>query len=152
MEDVLDKILCGGQDSEQTIHVKQNPAPSLPMLSGPLTVMGLHSTPVILEDPVRFRKDIQTMVMAQMLNGIMTEEDYEELINKGSIIEIATVKQLNKAANGDLDSFKYLMDRVLGKPVNQTNSVSTVINYEQVLNDLDPEEKIKPKRVFCNEV
>ncbi len=154
--DDLDKILCGGvrQSSEQYVSpVKQELAtPTIPSLPKPLTVMGLHNTPVILEDPVRFRKDIQTMVMAQMMNGFPTKEQLAKIKEEGSMIEIATVVQMVLAANGDLDSFKYMMDRILGKPVNQTNTVSMSVSYEAMLNELDPNEVIEPKQVFCEEV
>ena len=162
MIDELDKILCGDgvASSKQFVsHVKQELAPpttplskSLPILSKPLTVMGLHNTPVIVEDPVRFRKDIQNMVMAQMMNGLPDEKQIKKIRNEGSMIEIATVVQFMKASNGDLDSFKYMMDRVMGKPVNQTNTVSMSVSYEQMLDELDPNETIEPKKVFCEEV
>ncbi len=155
LEDALDSILDGGGVMASSKHcvtpVKQELAPTTP-LPKPLTVMGLYNTPVILEDPVRFRKDIQTMVMAQMLNGLPDEGQIKEIQDKGSMIEIATVVQLVKAANGDLDSFKYMMDRVLGKPVNQTNTVSMTVSYEQMLDDLNPDEVIEPKHVYCEEV
>ncbi len=153
MDDYLDKILCGGVvgSSKQCAHpIKQELAPLT--TPKPLTVMGLYNTPVIVEDPVRFRNDIQTMVMAQMLKGLPDEEQIDKINNEGSMIEIATIRQLVKAANGDLDSFKYMMDRVLGKPVNQTNTVSMSVSYEQMLNELDPNEVIEPKHVFCEEV
>ena len=161
--DELDNILFGGgvASSKQyaSPHIKHEPvAPTtqlskhLPPLSKPLTVMGLHNTPIIIEDPVRFRKDIQTMVMAQMLNGLPNEEQIEKIKNEGSMIEISTVMQLVKAAYGDLDSFKYMMDRILGKPVNQTNTVSMAVSYEQMLDELNPNEVIEPKHVFCEEV
>ena len=146
----LDKILCG--DSSGAVPKPPSPPP-VPPLSNPLTVMGLHNTPVIIEDPVRFRKDIQTMVMAQMLKGLPSDEELKKINNTGSMIEIATVRQLVKAArDGDLDSFKYMMYRVLGKPVNQTNTVSVSVSYEKMLDQLDPEEVIEPKHVFCSEV
>ena len=156
LENELEDILCGGQDFEQPSPIKQNPDSTPSSLSTdvvkPLTVLGLGGVPVIVEDPVRFRNDIQTMVMSQMMNGLVTDKEFKELSKKGSVIEIATVTQLIKAAAGDLDSFKYLMDRVLGKPVSQTNSVSMTLNYEQLISDLDPEEIIKPKKVFCEEI
>ncbi len=142
MMDNLDKILCG--DREAVLL----PVP----MSKPLTVMGLGNLPVVIEDPVRFRKDIQTMVMAQMLKGLPTEEQIDKIRSEGSMIEIATVKQLIEAANGDLDSYKYMIDRVLGKPVNQTNTVSMTVSYEQMLDNLDPDEVITPKHVFCEDV
>ena len=159
MMDDLDKILCGGGDhSTSSEHcpppIKRELAPTTPIPAAPrpLTVMGLHNTPVIVEDPVRFRKDIQTMVMAQMLNGLPSKKQIAKIKDEGSMIEIATVGQMVKAAQGDLDSFKYMMDRVLGKPVNQTNTVSMTVSYEQMLDDLDPSEVIEPKHVFCEEV
>ena len=157
LDTALDNILCGGvkPSSKQCVsHVKQELVPTtlLPKLSGPLTVMGINNTPVILEDPVRFRKDIQTMVMAQMMNGLPTDEQIEKIRTEGSMIEIATVIQFVKASNGDLDSFKYMMDRILGKPVNQTNTVSMSVSYEQMLDELNPNEVIKPKHVFCEEI
>ena len=157
MMDELDKILCGGVVARTSKHcvslIKQElvPSPTTP-LSKPLTVMGLNNTPVIVEDPVRFRKDIQTMVMAQMMNGLPTDEQIEKIRTEGSMIEIATVIQFVKASNGDLDSFKYMMDRILGKPVNQTNTVSMSVSYEQMLDELNPNEVIEPKHVFCEEV
>ena len=158
--DDLDKILCGGgtvANSKQCVgpSVKNEqlvPTTVLPKPSNRLTVMGLNNTPVILEDPVRFRNDIQAMVMAQMLNGLPSEEQIDDIKVKGSMIEIATVVQMVKAAYGDLDSFKYMMDRVLGKPVNQTNTVSMTMTYEQMLDKLNPDEVITPKHVFCEEV
>jgi len=150
----LDNILCGGaitSSEHKVCPVKQELVPPTP-LSKPLTVMGLHNIPVVIEDPVRFRKDIQTMVMAQMLKGLPTDAELEKVDKTGSMIEIATVKQLAKAAWGDLDSFKYLMDRVLGKPVNQTNTVSMTVSYEAMLDKLNPDEVITPKHVFCEEV
>ncbi len=154
LETALDSILCGGVNVSSKHYappVKQELAPTT-LLPRPLTVMGLCNTPVIVEDPVRFRKDIQTMVMAQMMNGIPSDVELEKIKDEGSMIEIATVVQLVKASCGDLDSFKYMMDRVLGKPVNQTNTVSMTVSYEQMLNDLDPDEVITPKHVFCEEV
>ena len=160
--DDLDKILCGGvmtSSKQYAPPVKHEPVPTtqlsppLQPKPKPLTVMGLGNLPVIVEDPVRFRKDIQTMVMAQMLNGLPDEDEMEEIYSTGSMIEIATIKQLVKAAGeGDLDSFKYMMDRVLGKPVNQTNTVSMSVSYEQMLDELNPNEVIEPKHVFCEEV
>ncbi len=157
LDNALNSILCGGIKPGSKHYVglvKEEPAPttSLSKLPTPLTVMGLKNTPVILEDPVRFRKDIQTMVMAQMLNGLPSDEQVEDIESSGSMIEIATVKQLVKSSHGDLDSFKYMMDRVLGKPVNMTNTVSMTVSYEQMLNELDPDEVITPKKVFCEEV
>ena len=154
LEAVLDSLLCGGSGDHSTSSehctppVKQAATP----LPKPLTVMGLHNTPVIVEDPVRFRKDIQAMVLAQTMSGLPTEKQLADIKDKGSMIEIATVAQMVKAAAGDLDSFKYMMDRVLGKPVNQTNTVSMTVSYEQMLDNLDPEEVITPKHVFCDEV
>lgn len=157
----LDSIMCGGiKQSSKSVFVSPvkseldptTSATSLPRLSGPLTVMGLGNTPVILEDPVRFRKDIQTIVMAQMLNRLPSDKQMQHLKATGSMIEIATVTQMVKAAKGDLDSFKYMMDRVLGKPVNQTNTVSMTISYEQILDELNLDEVIEPKKVFCEEV
>ncbi len=157
--DELDKILNGGggqEDSEhEVIPVKQSPALTtlLPeRLSGPLTVMGIGNTPVILEDPVRFRKDIQAMVMAVQMKGLPSEAEIEVIEATGTMIEIATVRQMYKAAYGDLDSYKYMMDRVLGKPVNMTNTVSMSVSYEQVIAELDPDEIIKPKRIFSEEI
>ena len=172
MDDELDKILCGSRGggggdggakagSEQYAPlIKHEPVPPPATATTttpspkpePLTVMGLHNTPVIVEDPVRFRKDIQTMVMAQMLNGLPDEDQFNKIKNEGSMIEIATVKHLVQAAEGNLDSFKYMMDRVLGKPVNQTNTVSMSVSYEQMLDDLNPDEVIEPKHVFCEEM
>ena len=156
MNDDLDKILCGGgvevSPKQYAPLVKRGLTPTTPLPIKPLTVMGLNGLPVILEDPVRFRKDIQTMVMAQMMRGLPNNDQIKKIKNEGSMIEIATVSQLVKAANGDLDSFKYMMDRVLGKPVNQTNTVSMAISYEQMLDDLNPDEVITPKHVFCEEV
>ena len=95
---------------------------------------------------MRFRKDIQTMVMAQMMNGLPSKVELNKIKCEGSMIEVATVVQMMKAANGDLDSFKYMMDRVLGKPVNQTNTVSMSVSYEQMLDDLNLVlEETKPK-------
>ena len=88
----------------------------------------------------------------QMLNGMPSDSEWLDLCNKGSMIEIALVKQLMLATTGDLDSFKYLMDRVLGKPVNQTNSISATVSYEDMLNQLNPDEVIKPKKVYCDDV
>ena len=155
MDDVLDKILCGNSvisPKRYAPPIKKELTPTTP-IPKPLTVMGVGNLPVIVEDPVQFRKDIQTMVMAQMMSGLPSEDEIEEIKNTGSMIEIATVVQLVKAArDGDLDSFKYMMDRVMGKPVNQTNTVSMTVSYEQMLNDLDPDEVITPKHVFCEEV
>ena len=155
--DFLDEILCGGTklSSKQSISpVKSEliPATLLPKLSEPLAVMGLHKTPVVLEDPVRFRKDIQTMVMTQMMSGLPDKDKLADIRDNGSMIEIATVAQMMKATEGNLDSFKYIMDRILGKPVNQTNTVSMTVSYEQMLDNLDPDEVIVPKKVFCEEV
>lgn len=157
MDDELDKILCGGVTTSSKHYVapikkELVPSTALAPKPKPLTVMGLHNTPVIVEDPVRFRKDIQTMVMAQMMTGLPTDDEQKKINETGSMIEIATVRQLVKAAVGDLDSFKYMMDRVLGKPVNQTNTVSMTVSYEAMLDNLDPNEVIKPKEVFCEEV
>jgi len=161
MSDYLDNILCGegvtGSERYTSLPVKQESAiPTIKQLpspmSGPITVMAPGGKPVIVEDPVRFRKDIQTMVTAQMLKGLPNEEQIDKIKKEGSMIEIATVMQLVKAACGDLDSFKYMMDRVLGKPVNQTNTVSMVVSYENMLDELDPNEVIEPKKVFCEEV
>ena len=167
MDDVLDKILCGGgaaavaSPKRYAPFIKKELAPHpttpplskpLPELSKPLTVMGVGNLPVIVEDPVRFRKDIQNMVMAQMMTGLPSEVEREEIAKTGSMIEIATVTQLVKAAYGDLDSFKYMMDRVLGKPVNQVKSLSVSVSYEAMLDELDPDEVIEPKHVFCEEV
>ncbi len=150
--DDLDKILMGGskQDCEQSVIPVKSDLAALPLepLSDKLTVMGLHNRPVIVEDPVRFRKDIGTMVMSQMMRGMPTKDEIEVIEATGSMIEIATVRQLVKAACGDLDSYKVMMDRVLGKAVNQTKSVSMVVSYEQVISELDPEEIIEPERVF----
>ena len=155
LNSALDSILCGGAvvSPKRFAHPvnKELASPTTP-LPKPLTVMGLHNTPVILEDPVRFRKDIQAMVMAQMLNGLPSEKQIEKIRDEGSMIEIATVTQLVMAANGELDSFKYMMDRVMGKPVNQTNTVSMAVSYEQMLDQLNPNEVIEPKHVFCEEV
>ena len=85
-------------------------------MSGPLAVIGLGKTPVILEDPVQFRKDIQSMVMAQMLSSLPDDDQMQKIIDTGTMIEIATVKQLIKAVDGNLEIFKYMIDRVLGKP------------------------------------
>lgn len=159
LEDALDEILCGGVVSTNPKRyappIKQEFAPpttAIAPLSKPLTVMGLHNTPVIVEDPVRFRKDIQTMVMAQMMHGLPSDDELKTIKDEGSMIEIATVVHMLNAAEGNLDSFKYMMDRVLGKPVNQTNTVSMSVSYEQMLNELDPNEVITPKHVFCEEV
>ena len=170
MSDILDDILCGGVMADSKCYtppIKQKPACLTPLskhlpeplskhlpepLSKPLTVMDYNNTPVIVEDPVRFRKDIQTMVMAQMINGLPDEDGIQEIKDSGTMIEIATVMQLVKAAYGDLDSFKYMMDRVLGKPVSQTNTVSMAISYENMLDKLNPDEVIEPKHVFCEEV
>ena len=158
LKDALDSILCGGvkpSSKHSVVPIKSELAPttSLPNpLSRPLMVMGPHKTPVVLEDPVRFRKDIQTMVMSQMMNGIPDTDQMEIIKETGSMIEVATVVQMLKATDGNLDSFKYIMDRVLGKPVSQTNTVSMTVSYEQMLDELDPNEVITPKRVFCEEV
>jgi len=154
----LDDILCGGIKtcSKHSVDPVKNglvPTTLLPeRLSNPLAVIGLNKTPVVIEDPVRFRKDIQTMVMAQMMSGIPDDEQMQLIRDEGSMIEIATAVQLVKATDGNLDSFKYMMDRVLGKPVNQTNTVSMTVSYEQMLDSLDPDEVIEPKKVFCEEV
>ncbi len=155
LDDTLDSILCGGPKSSSkhlVSPVKQELMSTTLLPPKPLTVMGLCNTPVIVEDPVQFRKDIQTMVIAQMLNGLPDDKQIEKIRDEGSMIEIATVIHLVKAANGDLDSFKYMMDRVMGKPVNQTNTVSMAVSYEQMLDKLNPDEVIEPKHVFCDEV
>ena len=147
--DLMD-ILCDGQALEQPTLVKQEPVQAL---SERTTVMGLIKTPVIVEDPVRFRQDLQACVRMQMLSGIPTDNELAEIMEKGSMIEIALVKQLMKAAeDADLDAFKYLMNRVLGKPVNQTNSISATVSYEDMLQQLNPDEVIKPKKVYCDDV
>lgn len=145
--DSLLDILCDRQTLEQPTKKRQESAMSLPT-----TVMGLSNTPVVIEDPVRFRQDLQTCVRMQMLQGIPTDQELKKIYSKGSMIEIALVKQLMQATTGDLDSFKYLMDRVLGKPVNQTNSISATVSYEDMLNQLNPDEVIKPKKVYCDDV
>jgi len=156
--DPLMDILCGteennqGQDFEHPTPVKQSPAHSLMPLSSPMTVPDINNTPVIVEDPIRFRKDIQTMVMAQMMEGVKTEEELAEMAKTSSAIQVATAMQLQLAACGNLKSYEYMMNRVLGRPVNQTNSVSMNVTYEQLISELDPDEKIEPKAVFCEEV
>ena len=115
--------------------------------SGPMTVMALGEL-VVVQDPVRFRNDIHNMVMAIMMSPLLSEDAVEEKIAKCTMIEAATVRQMRKASNGDLDSFKYMMDRILGKPVNQTNAVSMNITYEEMLKQLNPDEIIEAEDQF----
>ena len=149
MDDLLDILLDGGtQVLEHPTRTEQEPAP----LSKTTTVMGFDNLPVVVQDPVRFRQDLQASVRMQMLKGIPTDDEWKSLCKNGSMIEIALVKQLMLATNGELDSFKYLMDRVLGKPVNQTSSISATLSYEDMLRQLNPDEVIEPKKVFCDDV
>ena len=167
MKDELLDILCGdgqGFDRLKPItgtavscvsHKVINPAPITTNAitikkkkSLPMTVLGVGGEPVIVEDPVRFRKDIQAMVMAQMSCGYMSDEKFDHIIENGSMIEIATINQMRKAARGDLHAYTYMMDRVLGKPVNQTNSVSLNVSYEDLIGQLDPNEEIVPDDII----
>lgn len=158
--DFLDDILDGVQDSKQTIKDTiniplENAAPVSIMnlrSSKPMTVLSTGRLPVVVEDPVRFRKDLQEMVMMQMVSPLLTKDQFEKMKKSASMIEIATINQLMKAADGNIDSFKYIMDRVLGKPINQTNTVSMTVSYEQMLEQLNVEEEIKPKQVFSEEL
>lgn len=147
--DVVLDILCDRVDSEHNTTNQQNPPVAL---SPPLTVLGFGGLPVVVQDPVRFRKDIQDMVIGQMIRGIPSEDEFAEIEASGSMIQIATLRQMIKAAHGDIDSFKYMMDRVLGKPVNQTHSVTATVSYEQLLAEIDADEVITPKRVFCEDM
>ena len=137
------------QDSPINTELAAPVLPTLPEVAvleatKPMTVLGIGGKPVVVQNPIQFRNDIQDMVMAQMMSTCMGEKEYKKFLEKASVIEIATVKQLYKAAEGELDSFKYLMNRVLGRPVNQTNTVSTVMTYEQMLESMNPEERVKP--------
>lgn len=114
----------------------------------PMTVLGRGGNPVVIEDPVRFRNDLSAMVMAQMTAGYMEREEFDELARKGSMIEIATIKMLRKACEGELPAYNSMMDRVLGKSVQNTKNVNVNITYEDVINDLDPDEVVRPTRVI----
>lgn len=143
-------------------HIDQNPAPlmlaiakstipeSLPNVKVPLpmTVMGRGGKPVIVQDAARFRKDIQTMVMAQMTAGMVSEEEFEELKTKGTMIEIATVNLMRQAAEGDQRAYECMMDRVLGKAVNQTKSVNMSVSYEEILAQCNPDDEVVPDDII----
>lgn len=169
----IDSILCGniGQGSshnkksiahsgvantnyESENHTaqlaKQEQLPTIMHLreSLPLTVLGRGGEPVVIEDPVQFRNDLTTMVMAQMTAGYVDEEKFEEIVHTGSMIEIATIKMMRKACEGELPAYNAMMDRVLGKSVQNTKNVSVTMTYEDVINKLDPDEDVRPTRVI----
>lgn len=133
-------------------NLPSNPSSSPTTSPKPLTVMAPNNLPVVVEDPVRFRKQLQDMVMSTMMSGMLSDGQIKELMQSGNMVQIAMAKQMMKAAKGDLEPFKYIMDRVLGKPVNQTNTVAVNVTYEQFCAKLDPDEKIKPKDIISVEI
>ena len=144
---VLEQILCGDrQDFKKSIF--ENPVLSPSTIPRPITVMGANELPVVIQEPVRFRNELQMMVRMQMTQGLPTEEEFEEVMKSGSMIQIAITKNMMMAAKGDIKAFQYIMDRVLGKPVNQTNNVNLTVTYEQALEQLNPDEKIEPDKKF----
>lgn len=158
LDDVLMFILDGkgAEDSrcKPQLNNKENQSSSLPssfLSLKPMTVMGFNNKPVIVKDPVRFRNQIQDMVMSTMISPMMSDDQMKLLLGTGNMIQIATTVQMRKAVEGNLDSFKYIMDRVLGKPVNQTNAVSVNITYEQFCANLDPNEKIESDDIITAE-
>jgi hypothetical protein len=146
------KLITNGVAQPNTVIKEKNPAPlailpEMPM-SLPTTVMGRGGLPVIVQDPVKFKRDITMMVMSQMTAGYMDEEEFEILKLEATMIEIATVNQLRKAADGDRQSFECIMDRVLGKSVNQTKSVSMTMSYEDMLAQCDADEEVVPDDII----
>lgn len=155
IDNMVDDILGTGQDSKQHTSVRiKNEIPALmPLLAPtsnrvkPMTVMN-GGLPVIVEDPVRFRQDIQDLVMCTMTKKLFTEQQFEELQDHGTMIEVATAKQMMMACAGNLKSYQYFIDRVLGRPLNQTKQINMTMTYEQFVDSLDPNEEIRASEEF----
>lgn len=124
-------------------HNKQNHNPLMVMHAG---------VPVVIEDPARFRSDVQSMLMMTMTMKQLSETDEEHLYRHGTMVEIATYRCMKDAIFGDGKAYQYMMDRLLGKPINQTNSVNVNVTYDQYLNKLNGDEVIEPEDRFVEAV
>lgn len=69
-------------------------------------------------------------------NGEKTEDlmDGEEDYLGMAVGEVMIMRACDNAAWGDLDTFKYLMDRVVGKPVQATENLNVSGTLEEYLN------------------
>ena len=174
LDDILDDILCGSEQSSiipnendddiECHQIKGNSVQTTSFLAVPdtlaaikrrkpgkalpMTVMGIGGAPVVVEDPARFRKDIQHMVMSQMSAGYISDKEFEIIKSKASMIEIATINTMRRAAAGDLKAYEVMMDRVLGRSVNQTKNVNLNVSYEDLIAALDPNEEIVPDDII----
>lgn len=68
-----------------------------------------------------------------MPGEIILEPEYVGLTN----IEVACIKQAKKAASGDLESLKFTVERLLGKPKQQVEQTTVTMSLKEYLETLD---------------
>lgn len=100
--------------------------------------MVFNGQPAIIENPVRFREQIQDIFRIAMLSR--PDLDTDKLYSEGTLYEIAIHRQLCNAAEGDLDALKFFTERVLGKPVTQSINKNMSMTYEQYLDALSDDD------------
>ena len=141
-------LLLDSESSEQGRQIKPKnpyfnaPVPAFPPaiknpMSFPTTLMH-EGKPVVIQDPVKFKHDLQAMLQMSLIRKMPTDEEMEILKSKASMLEIATISQLMAAIGGDTKAYQYLVDRVLGKPEAKSTTQNTNLNitYEDLLNEL----------------
>lgn len=67
------------------------------------------------------------------LEEIVLEPEYEGLTN----IEVACIKQAKKAASGDLESLRFTIERILGKPKQAVEQTTVTMSLKEYLENLD---------------
>lgn len=61
------------------------------------------------------------------------EERFKGLSN----VEVLAIRLAEKAANGDYDATNQVLDRILGKPKQETQNVTVSVTYADYLDNLD---------------
>lgn len=98
-----------------------------------------HGLPVRVIQPMQFRTETEEMLMQLMSMPIGGLEEESFLANANNIQKVA-YNLMVKAREGDsLDAVKYALDRVLGKPKQQTESFNVSASYEDYLKQLSEE-------------
>ncbi len=67
------------------------------------------------------------------LEEVVLEPEYEGLTN----IEVACIKQAKKAASGDLESLRFTIERILGKPKQAVEQTTVTMSLKEYLENLD---------------
>lgn len=101
-------------------------------------------TPVPSASPMMAKTQIQEAARAALSLPYQCAPDGTEAEFEGmSNVEVALVKASRAAAHGDLDALHDLLDRVLGKPKQQSEIKSVRLTYEDLLSEMA---RLEPER------